>query len=132
MPNGTTSNSSLNEEKFGELAKTHEVNPAAVEMDTTTPSMPDEPLPLDQLLAITNLNKNLDNKFANRSTQIQKLQSDVTKTRTRLQTLETSINNHGNSRIAEQESLCSSLQADNKYMKAKLEDLESRSRCQNI
>lgn len=48
--------------------------------------------------------------------------------------LETDNNNHNNhiSHIDEVQSPCRSLQIDNKYIKAKLEDLESRSRCQNI
>ncbi|KAF0043709.1 hypothetical protein F2P81_005046 [Scophthalmus maximus] len=137
-PDARTSESSgspFKEEKNGELklAKTHEANisPAEAEMDTAALAAPDKPSPLDLLCAITNLNKNLDDRFANLSTQIQKLQSNVTETRTRLQSLETSVNVH-DSRIDELESLCTSLQADNKYTKTKLEDLESRSRRQNI
>ena len=59
------------------------------------------------------------------------LQSNVTETKERLQTLKSGVINH-DSCINALESFCSAFKMDNKYMKAKLEDLESRSKRQNI
>ena len=117
-------------EKLGELARNHEANATAGDSADTL-SMSKEPSPSDLLFAIGNLNKNLEDKFASLSTQIQELQSNVTETREWLQMLESGVSNH-DSHIDALESLCSALKTDNKYLKAKLEDLESRSRCQNI
>lgn len=65
------------------------------------------------------------------SSQTQELQSNVTETKERLPTLKSGVINH-NSYISALESFCSALKMDNKCMKEKLEDLESRSRRQNI
>ena len=117
-------------EKSGELARNHKANATAGDSANTL-SMSKEPSPSDLLFAIGNLNKNLEDKFASLSTQIQELQSNITETRKWLQTLESGVSSH-DSCIDALESLCSALKSDNKYMKARLEDLESRSRRQNI
>lgn len=114
------------EEKSGELGRNHGANATAGDSADTL-SMSKEPSPSDLLFAIGNLNKNLEDKFVSLSTQIQELQSNVTETKERLQTLESGVINH-DSRIDALKSLCSTLKTDNKYMKAKLEDLEFRFR----
>lgn len=94
-------------------------------------SSPVEPSPSDLLKAIKSLNNNLDSKFAHLSSQLQKFQAEMVEVSGRLQLAETFLNDH-KSQLDAMKQLYSALQADKKVLKVELDDLESRSRHQNI
>ena len=89
------------------------------------------PSPSDLMQAIVCLQSSVDSKFTVISTKITAMQTTLSSISGKLNDIEESVNDH-EARITELESLYSLLQKGQDLQHKKLDDLESRSRRQNI